>query len=405
MNHTSLTKFITYCFLVGIVITSISCHVGRFFVFNFADIRDHKKFPANPIEAPEVPFQFTDGTASKAFKLPDSISISKKRYPLDAALEKSGTVAFLIIRNDSILYERYFKGYEENSIVPSFSVAKSYTSALVGIAIQEGYIKSIKDPITRYLPELNPKYFDAVTIEHLLNMRSGIDFNESYINPFGHVAKFYYGRNIPKYITKLKTEKAPDTEFNYISICPQLLGMAVERTTGKSLSQYLQEKIWQPLGMEHDASWSLDSRKHHATKAFCCLNARAHDFAKFGRLYLHNGQWNGQQIVPEAWVKASTTFTNDLNGYLYSYQWWHNRITVADNGQTVTGLHQKRTFTNKEGVTNKYIVTPSGDFYAEGILGQFIYVYPEKNIIMVRLGKKYGSIGWARFFLQLSRMN
>jgi CubicO group peptidase (beta-lactamase class C family) len=339
-----------------------SCHVGRFFIWNFSDIRDNKKFRQKILTKTGPPFIFSARDTGTHLRLPKSIKVKKKVFTFDELLEKTGTVAFLVIRNDSLLYERYLNGYGRATPVPSFSVAKSFTSVLVGIAIDEGAIGSVYDPVTKYIPELKPAGFDKVTIEHLLNMHSGIRSGESYSNPFGGVAKLYYGRNLKKYIKRLKLEDEPGGAFKYQSVNTQVLGLIVERATGKLLPDYMQEKVWQHIGAEYDAGWSIDSRKHEAAKAFCCFNACAIDYAKMGRLYLKNGNWNGKQIVSEKWVKESLSVAVDKNGGMYSYQWWHTR--------------------------------PS-DFFAQGHLGQYVYVLPAKNIIIVRLGKKYGIDAWA----------
>lgn len=360
------------CIILVIVLTALlsSCHVGRFVVYNFAGINDHKKFPKGNISKPEQPFHFYEVNTDQV-KLPKSGTIKGKTLSFEELLQGSKTVAFLVVRNDSLYYEKYFNKYDKESVVASFSMAKSYVSALMGIAIAEGFIKSVNEPIVNYIPELNKEKFGNVTIEQVLNMRSGIYFNESYFNPFGDVAKYYYGTNLRKYIKKLKVKKAPGEEFEYISLNTQLLGLAIENATKKPLYKYLEEKIWIPLGMEYDASWSLDSRKNGTAKAFCCLNARARDFAKFGRLYLNNGNWNGRQIVPAEWVRRSTAGNNTG----YSYQWW---------------LLPTETRT---------------DYEAQGILGQYTYVCPEKNMVIVRLGKKEGNINWEQLFQMIADKN
>lgn len=348
------------------------CHVGRFFVYNFADIRDHKKFPKIEIEhAPKAErFQFVD--------LPDSnqlqfqLTMKGESLSLDQFMKKTGTVALLVIKNDSIYLEHYRHKDGQEAIVPSFSAAKSFTSALVGLAIADGYIDSVQQSIRTYIPELPEEPFQAITLEHLLEMRSGLKFNESYVNPFGHVAKFYYGTNLKKFTKKLKAKHPPNLFFNYISVNTQLLGWAIENATGKKLPDYLEEKIWHPLGMEYNASWSLDSRAQQTTKAFCCLNARARDFAKFGRLYLNYGNWNGQQIIPRNWVETSTDFTKGQRAS-YRYQWWR------------WGAGYKK------------------DFFAQGILGQFIYVNREENLVIVRLGRRHGSMNWPVFFQGIAK--
>lgn len=383
-----------------------SCHIGRFFIWNFADANDYKKFPNRTVEKPAEPFQFVEATGDNSLRMPREVTIKGKKYTFEEALENSKTVAYLVIRNDSILYEKYFNKYDEASVVPSFSVAKSFVSALLGIAIDEGYIKSVDEPITNYLTDLDKDKFGNITIEHVLNMRSGIAFNEGYFNPFGDVAKYYYGRNLKKYINKQDIKQAPNQSFDYISLNTQILSLIIERATGKTIDAYLEEKIWQPLGMEYDATWSIDSKKNGTAKAFCCINARARDFAKFGRLYLNNGNWNGKQIVSADWVRRSTVFEKNVNNFIYSYQWWHTvDYEILTDTTVINGPHRINPGKDDKGNEVQYLAQPSGDFYAEGVLGQFVYVYPDKNMIIVRLGKKYGKLGWARIAKTIARAN
>lgn len=186
-------------------------------------------------------------------------------------------------------------------------MAKSVTSMLIGFAIQDSLIGSEEDLVTKYIPELKENGWDKVTLKHLLQMTSAMKFNESYCNPFGHAASYYYGRNLRKQLAKAKLEGEPGTYFNYQSGQTQVLGLALERAlNGKKITTYLQEKLWTPLGMEYDASWSLDRKKNGLEKTFCCLNARAHDFAKLVRFYLNKGNWEGEQLLNEEWIEKST---------------------------------------------------------------------------------------------------
>jgi CubicO group peptidase (beta-lactamase class C family) len=185
--------------------------------------------------------------------------------------------------------------------------------------------------------------------------------------------------------------------------------MAVARATNRPLAQYLQEKIWQPLGMEYDASWSLDRRQAGTEKSFCCLNARARDFAKFGRLYLRHGEWQGRQVVPRAWVEASVYDPTEQakNNFLYSYQWWHNRsfeayADTATHGQFRVMESNKSASSNNHQPLPKRVVRPAGDFFAEGILGQYVYVNPAKDLILVRLGRK-ANFNWATLGLSMAK--
>ena len=389
--------------IISVFVTFQSCHVGRFFIYNFADSRDYKKFPKSELHHSDNPFFFVNGTASQSIHLPKTVTIKHKTYSFETTLKKTGTLGFLVIRNDSILYQWYSQGKDKSSIATSFSMSKSFVSALIGIAIDEGHIKSTDESITTYLDFLDKKEFANVTIQHVLDMRSGIKFAENYFNPFGDIAKYYYGTNLKKYLKQLKMESEPGKKFRYISINTQLLAMILEKATGKTPTAYLQDKLWSPLGMEFDGSWSVDSKKNRTEKAFCCLNARVVDFAKLGRLYVNNGNWNGKQLVSEKWIKEAYTFTDSKNGFAYTNHWWHTRdfLPVQDT-LLVQGPYQ--ILTNPK--TNEpYLRKPSGDFYAQGLLGQYLYVYPEKNIVIVRLSKREGRLSWPSLFKDIARKN
>ena len=365
-----MRKNLTFTFSFILILLISSCKVGRFIIYNFADIDDFKKFPNRTIDKGTTTFQFN--TAVKG-RVPKSIAIKDKEYPFENYLENNNTVAFLVIKNDTIQYEKYWDRYNASSIIPSFSMAKSITSILIGCAIDDKLISSVNEPVTNYIPELKKNGFDKVTIEHLLQMTSGLKFDESYYNPFGDAATFYYGTNLRRSISKLKLKSEPGTKFDYVSGNTQLLGLILERALKtKTISAYLQEKIWQPLQMEYDATWSLDQKKNGIEKTFCCINARARDFAKIGRLYLNKGKWNGKQIISENWVTQSTKIeTTNGSAWYYQYQWW--------------------------------LPTKTGDFMAEGILGQFIYVNPAKNLIIVRLGKNEGKTDWWKVLTTLGQ--
>lgn len=332
-----------------------------------------------------------------------------KSYPLDEYLDKqTKTTAFLVIRNDSILFEQYYENYEDTSLLPSFSVAKSFTSALVGIAIQEQFIKSESDLVIDYLPELATEHpnWRQLTILHLLNMRSGIAFNEdNYINPYSGIANLYMAKNVLNFIKKANFKYQPGTRKYYSSLDTEILGLIVERATGKSLAVYLEEKIWLPCGMESPAKWSMDSEKHQHTKAFCCIQATARDYAKFGKLFLDKGKCGQHQVINETWIKKSTL--PDFNNNCYQYQ-WRSAIKgvkgkLGKNGDSQIdyysdSLAASQNIENEffEGVarhrtdSTKWLIKKCGpEFYALGIFGQEIYVNPTQNLIFVRLGKKW----------------
>ena len=282
---------------------------------------------------------------------------------------KTETQGVLIIQNDSIVYEKCIGDMSVDKIAGVFSVTKSVTSLLCGIAVDEGYIKSIDDPVTDYLPELlkADSMWQKLTIRHLLDMRSGLDFDDTYslrlkdLKRLNAMAKLNYGRNIMYQVKKLKFHCEPGTEYNYESMTTEILGIVIERATGRSYADYLEEKVWTPLGMESPAFLSFDSKKHHVPHAFGGLALTMLDLAKIGRLYLNEGVWDGKRIVSESWVEQSTTYSEENEGYHFC---WYNTSSVGADKPEYPG------------------------YYAMGIRGQVLFVNPYKKLIMVRLGLK-----------------
>ena len=280
---------------------------------------------------------------------------------------KTETQGVLIIQNDSIVYEKCTGEMAVDKIVGVFSVTKSVTSLLCGIAVDEGSIKNIDDPVTDYLPELlkADPLWQKLTIRHLLDMRSGLDFDDTYslrlkdLKRLHAMAKLNYGRNIMAQVKKLKFRCKPGTEHRYESMTTEILGLVIERATGQGLADYLEEKIWTPLGMESPAFLSYDSKMHHSPHSFGGLSLTMLDLAKIGRLYLNNGVWNGKRIVSESWIKQSSAYSEDNEGYHFC---WYNTSSVGVEKPEYPG------------------------FYAMGIRGQVLFVNPYKNVIMVRLG-------------------
>jgi CubicO group peptidase (beta-lactamase class C family) len=254
-------------------------------------------------------------------------------------------------------------------------MAKSFLSVLIGCAIDDGYIGSVEQPVTDFVPELGRNGFAPVKIKHLLQMTSGMDYTES-DNPFGIHPRFYYGSNLEERLLRLKLKTAPGKKFVYKSGENQLLGLILSRALKpRTITAYMQERIWEPLGMEYGGLWSIDHQGDGLEKTFCCIAARARDYAKFGRLYLNHGNWNGRQIVARSWVEQSTRIdTTEGSAWDYQYQWW---LVSRENG----------------------------DYMAAGHLGQYVYVNPLKQLIIVRLGKSSGglrSAGWKELFVSLS---
>ncbi|MBN2683531.1 MAG: serine hydrolase [Bacteroidales bacterium] len=365
-------KRVYLIFFVIIIAILPACYIARIVTINVPTAHDYRFLPKNTINSNESikEFSFINACNKIYFNI-DSINYESVNYNFDEFLKEHKTQAFIIIKNDSIYYEKYFNKCKENKFVTSFSVSKSIISALIGIAIDEGKIEDEFCPITNFLPELLSKdsSFSKIRIIDLLQMRSGLWLNENFYNPFSDIGKAYFGRNLKKLMKKLKIEKQPGLSFNYFNYNTQLLSFILEKATGKTTAEYLSEKIWIPLGMESNASWSTDSKKHNNVKAYCCINAVARDFAKIGRLYLNKGLWNGKRIISEKWVEKSTKAIEKGFSY-YGYQWWLNNAKA-------------------------------GDFMAAGILGQYIYVFPYKNLIIVRFGKSKDKIRWEKVFKEL----
>lgn len=351
--------------------------MSRFILYGKADIDDYKRLKVREVNKSEKHFSFKsiEEKVLPFDTLEYSVTDGTKKYDFkktfDEILRENETTAFLVIRNDSILFENYFNDYKRKDLVNSFSTSKSILSLLIGIAIDDGYIKSINEPITKYIPEFEKLGFKKIKIKNLLQMTSGIEFKEVY-EPFTDAANLYYGRNITRELNKLKIINEPGSEFHYSSGDTQIMGQVLTRALKEiNISEYLSKSVWQPLNMEFDASWIIDD--NGMERAFCCINATAIDFAKIGRLYLNGGSWNGTQIVSKEWIEKTTKFNENekLNTeqYFYNFNWYIN---------------------------------PNGTFYTQGYKGQHIYVDKKNKLIIVRLGKDFGKMDWPTFFQELS---
>ena len=368
-----LKKHVSLGLMLGIFLFS-SCTFFRIIWYSFSGIEDYKIFPNRELNASTSPFHFIENFNPS--RVPEKISYSKhSEILLDDLLKSNGTVAFLIIKKDTLLFEKYYDGYTDSSLSLSFSMAKSFLSILIGCAIDDGYIKSVEQSVMDFIPELEKNGFKKVKIKHLLQMTSGMDYVES-DNPFGIHPHFYYGSDLEEKLLKLRLKDEPGKKFVYKSGDNQLLGLILSRALKiKTVTEYMQERIWEPIGMEYDGLWSIDHESDGLEKTFCCISARARDFAKFGRLYLNNGSWNGKQIVSRSWVEQSTRIdTTEGSAWNYQYQWW-------------------------------MVTKENHDYMAAGHLGQYVYVNPQKQLIIVRLGKSRGDINsedWKEIFAFLS---
>jgi CubicO group peptidase (beta-lactamase class C family) len=361
-----------------------------------AAITDHQHFHNAPVAASDRPRLLPAGSA------PPRLPSGPQGADFETTLARSGTVAFIVLQRGQVVFERYYNGHQRDGWVTSFSVAKSVVSLLLGQAIADGQVGSVDDPITRYVPELLQRdgRFARVSLRDLLQMRSGIAFQEDYRSPFSDAGTFYLTPDLKAAIRGLRIEAAPDTRLQYSSGDTQLLGLAIERATGRPLAATLQQALWQPMGAEYPASWSMDSAEGGVTKAFCCLNARAIDFARLGQLMLDGGQRDGRQVIPAAWIadslavrehaggdpdtRANLQRPGGRNGAFYTWQWRH----MATRAATESGWR------------------PMADYYAQGFRGQYIYVAPEKQMVIVRFGRERGSdYWWPGLMARIAAMN
>lgn len=297
---------------------------------------------------------------------PISKNYNKRNIPAatEEKLTDLNTTSFLVIRHDSIVFEKYYDGFDEMTLSNSFSIAKSVTSLLIGIAVDEGKIKSIDDPVSQYLTGYLEGNRKKITIRHLLTMSADMDWNESAWNPLSHNAEAYYGTDIESVMEDVEYGNNPGKVFDYKSGSTQVLGMILKKVTGKSLAEYASEKIWKKIGAEQAAFWSLDN-ENGTEKAYCCLYAISRDFARIGKLMLNHGKWNGEKVIDSSYVAqckvpADLKTTDGKKNDRYSLSFW----ITTHKGHTV--------------------------FYARGIKGQYIICIPAENMIIVRTGHQRG---------------
>jgi len=367
-------KIILYFILLIIIVFGglFSWHPYLFRVLKYRtpDAVTYKQFPQAIVHKSDSVFRFyrsaklRNDVDTLHVKDGNNQSISFKEY-----FEKGELNAFIVIRNDSILYEKYSSGYSDSTLTSVFSGAKSMVSIMLGQALADGKIKSLNDKVTKYIPQLKSNIaFKNIIIKNLLDMKSGLEFKDALGGVvqafFSDEAKYYYTHDMKAELMKVKLVNKPGTVWKYKSIDPILLGWVLERATGKSLAKYFQENIWKKIGAEYNATWGLDQLGGLANTA-SRFQVTAIDLAKIGRLYLNGGNYNGKQIVPESWVSQSVKIGNEqpasAKGWQKSahhYLWW-----IPQEGE-------------------------NGDYAAEGMLGQRLYIDTKTNTIIVQFAEK-----------------
>ncbi|MGI8876694.1 MAG: serine hydrolase domain-containing protein [Egibacteraceae bacterium] len=328
-----------------------------------ADTEDIHRFPSRAIPAGDDVLELPAGGPL------DLAAVWPTGDP-ESFLEDTRTAAFLVVQDGAIRYEGYFNGTSPEDPRTSFSVAKSAVSTLIGLAIADGAIGSVDEKITDYIPELverDPRFAD-ITIRHLLTMSSGLRYAERSL-PWSDDVQTYYGTDLRGTALSAKVVEPPGRTFLYNNYNPLLEGLILERATGRRVSDYLSEALWRPMGAEADASWSLDSQWSGFEKMESGLNAVARDYARFGLLFANDGRAGGRQVLPAKWVRLATSSGAETGpADFYALHWWTGR----SNGEPL----------------------PEGHFMAVGNFGQFVYVAPDRDLVIVRLGDDWGTEDW-----------
>lgn len=315
------------------------------------DIYDLEVFPHSRIQKAKQTFQW---------EINEKLNSQQLTSAEVRLHQKTKTTAFLVFHGDTLLFEKYYEKHAVGTVSNMFSAAKTVVGLLIGIALDEDKIKSLDEPVGNYITSFKSDDKKGITIRHLLQMASGLDWQESGKNPLSENAESYYGTDLMGLVSRQKGIDLPGKKFNYQSGNSQLLGFIVEKATGMNLSKYAELKLWSQIGTQSDAFWSLD-KENGDEKAFCCLYATARDFGRLGRLILNKGEWNEKQVVSRKYME----------------EMFSNRAPKTMDGipNNCYGMH---IWTYQDGADEIY--------YCRGILGQYVAVVPNKNLIFVRLG-------------------
>lgn len=324
-------------------------------IYWFPTIDDLNIFEHATVHAPDSCWEWAISDKYNSYKLSKEDS---------AYIDDMKTVSFLVIRNDSILYETYRGGWNDTLTSNLFSATKSIVGMLVGIAMDEGKIGSVDDKVMKYIPEYNRGRQKDITIRNLLTMSAGMDWDEAYASLFSVTTHGYYGNDLYKLIMGLDIVDTPGVQYSYRSGETQLLSFVLEAATGETISKYAEKKLWRPMMAGQDAFWLLD-KKDGDEKSFCCFHTTARDAARFGRLMLNMGNWNGRQLVSRKYMEEALAPASYLKD-----QWGKDPLTYYGYQTWIMNYNGER--------------CP----YFRGMLGQYIIAIPSKNAVVVRLGHK-----------------
>ena len=354
MKKTGWAILLVVCCIGGYLALPSNYYLRQTLIHLFPKIDQYPIFENRMVKAGD-PAPWKEAEAYNTLSLPEKYVSEFEDY---------STVAYVIIKDSALLFEQYWDGYSPSSHSNSFSMAKSIISLATGCAIDDGFIKSVDQPVSDFFPEFAGYNGKPLTIRHLLTMSAGFDFQEAYASPFSPTTKLYYGNDLAEIAFGMKEIKEPGVEFIYQSGVTQLLAFLVEKAIGEDICSYVSRKLWTPMQAEEDALWSLD-KKDGMEKAYCCFNSNARDFARFGQLILNKGSWNGKQLVSESYLKEATTPDSSLYvpktdepNHQYGFQYW----ILTYKGQDIP--------------------------YMRGLYGQYVFAIPGKNAVVVRLGNK-----------------
>jgi len=359
-----------------------SPYLRRYTFLMYADVYDYDKLPARGVSRSVEPFRFPDAGVGD-WIAPLGVTFGGQAISgteeLERFLSEHGTTAFVAVEDGRLLDERYFKGFRRDSLFKSFSVTKSVVSGLIGRAIADGLIGSVDDPVTKYVPEMKDTRFAGVTLRHCLDATDGIRYSRG-VMPWRDQVRMYYTTDVRHHVLGTVIDADPGTRFSPNDLGPLVLGCVLERairqaTPGRTLSDYLAETVWKPIGAEYDALWNVDREDGGIEKAESGLTVRAIDLVKLGVLYLDGGQWGGRQVLPAEWVARTNVMPSD-----------RPRPNAWD-----TGFHRLQWWGRK--------VAPPGphDFYANGHFGQRLYVSPRSRLVLLRMGDSNEGVDWAEF--------
>ena len=352
-----------------------ACVFSRIFYYNIPDLTAPTYFDSRPVKASSHPLPFARRSVEAAFPMRRSRSASYRTF--EDLVSENGTRALLVLHHDTIVYERYFGAVTAETRLPSFSMSKTFAALLVGCAIQDGLIDSVHQHLVDFVPSLSTKPgYREITLEHLLRMTSGIDFEEE----SNAGAVLFYTTDLRYWTHGYDIKRAPGQHYEYGSINAQLLWEVLhERLGGRTVASYFEQRVWEALGAERSAAWSLDSAEKGVEKFSGGLSATARDYARLGVLFQHRGRFRDRPVISEQWVRDS----------------------LADD--EVAGVVHTTDGAVRRGRYQWFWTLDGSGYFAKGYHGQYVFVDRARDVVVVRFGEGYGDVDWTELFTQMAK--